>query len=95
MKGCDTFSSRPSPPFKKSARSILVIVHDWQYTIEVIDRNSQLINPKELEKRLLQVVEDVSDRLKSGERAVPVGVLTADERDRWADVRLVPSPIPI
>lgn len=81
------FSSLPSPT-PPSARAILLHIHNWQYTIEVINSSSQIIPVRILEQRLLSIVEDASRRLNSGERAVLVGVLTADERDRWAEVRM-------
>ena len=90
-KGCDTFSPLPSP-LSPTARTILVHVRDWQYTIEVIDSSSQLIPVDILEQRLLKVVDDVARRLKSGETAEPIGILTADDRDRWADVGFFVSP---
>jgi hypothetical protein len=46
------------------------------------------ISPAELERRLRCVARDAALRLASGEKAVPVGVLTSDQRDRWAQVRI-------
>lgn len=49
------------------------------------------ISHTELENRLREVARDVERRLEAGERAVPVGVLSADGRDRWAEVGLSSS----
>ncbi|TFK33238.1 acyltransferase ChoActase/COT/CPT [Crucibulum laeve] len=45
----------------------------------------ELMSPPEIEKRLRAVVLDVEARLANGEKAVPVGLLSADDRDRWAE----------
>ncbi len=88
---CDTFSSLPSPDLP-TARNLLICVRDWFYTIEVLDAEMNLINVKDLEKRLMGVVLDVANRLRSSEKAVPVGVLGSDGRDKWSEVGLLPSP---
>ena len=61
---------------------------NWTYAVEVIDANGGIASPALLEQRLLAVVEDVQSRLARGERAVPVGVLTTDDRDQWAKVSI-------
>ncbi|KAH9935245.1 acyltransferase ChoActase/COT/CPT [Amylocystis lapponica] len=80
---CDTFSS-PPPTSSPNARKVLVILHDWFYAVEVLDQNLTPISPDEIERRLNAVVADVGARLERSETAVPVGVLSADDRDRWA-----------
>ncbi|PCH42408.1 acyltransferase ChoActase/COT/CPT [Wolfiporia cocos MD-104 SS10] len=81
---CDTLSELPSPT-SEAARNILVMLRDWFYTVEVFDSSLQPIAPAKIERRLRAVVADVTARLGQGEEAVPVGVLTADDRDRWAE----------
>jgi hypothetical protein len=44
------------------------------------------VPPAELERRLRCVARDAAKRLASGEKAIPVGVLSSDGRDRWAEV---------
>ncbi|KAG5721720.1 hypothetical protein E4T56_gene9212, partial [Termitomyces sp. T112] len=44
----------------------------------------QLMTPREIATRIRAVVLDVEQRLATGERALPVGVLSADNRDAWA-----------
>jgi carnitine O-acetyltransferase len=44
------------------------------------------IPPAELERRLRCVARDAAQRLAGGEKAVPIGVLSSDGRDRWAEV---------
>ena len=58
-----------------------MMASNWTYAVEVIDANGGIASPALLEQRLLAVVEDVRSRLARGERAVPVGVLTTDDRD--------------
>jgi len=45
------------------------------------------MSPKEIEARIRAVILDVEERLAHGERAFPIGVLSGDNRDCWADVR--------
>lgn len=45
-----------------------------------------LLPPAEIEARFRAVMLDVESRLANGERAVPIGVLSADDRDTWAKV---------
>ncbi|KDR78870.1 hypothetical protein GALMADRAFT_244504, partial [Galerina marginata CBS 339.88] len=87
---CDTLSEPPQPS-SRSARSILLMLHDWCYSVAVYHPPStnsskfKLHSPGEIEARIRAVVLDVETRLANGERALPVGVLSADERDRWAN----------
>ena len=82
---CDHFS-HPPPPDDRAARTIICAVRDWFYAIEVLDEQGQAIEPKRLEARILDVVNDAGKRLQAGEEAVPVSVLSADNRDVWAEV---------
>jgi hypothetical protein len=84
--------------------NILVMVHDWCYAVQCYlpststptpsqtTASSQVhptrISPRELERRLREIAQDAASRLRTGEAAVPVGVLTADGRDPWAQVCL-------
>ena len=88
---CDTLSGYPNTPTRAS-RSILVMVHDWCYSVVVYDppvgdSPPKLSLPGEIEARLRAVVLDVEMRLQNGEKAVPIGVLSADNRDRWSKVK--------
>lgn len=83
---CDTLST---PSFSAAdSRKVLVMVHDWLYAIEVYDNDWTPIAPNEIEQRLRRVVQDAASRIQRSERAVPVGLLSADTRDRWAEVRV-------
>jgi len=70
------------------------MVHDWCYSVVVYhppssnnpNKPGELLSPGEIEARLRAVVIDVESRLSNGEKALPVGVLSSDERDRWATV---------
>lgn len=92
---CDTLS-KPPPPSSRSARSIHLMIHDWCYSVVVYHpppssdphSRSTLLTPGEIETRLRAVVLDVEARLTNGEKPLPVGVLSADDRDKWAQVSL-------
>ena len=87
---CDSLSPQP-PPHVPNSRKILVMVNDWTYAIETYDDNRQLLCVDTIEQHLRNVVQDVTRRIRAGEEAVPVGILSADHRDRWTEVRLVLS----
>ncbi|KAG2018014.1 carnitine acetyl transferase [Coprinopsis cinerea AmutBmut pab1-1] len=85
---CDMLSNPPETPTRE-ARSLLVMVHDWCYAVPVYhppvgDEYPVLMTPREIEAKLRSVVLDVEERLAKGEKAVPIGVLSADDRDKWA-----------
>jgi hypothetical protein len=79
-------------------QKVLVMVYDWFYIIDVyhsappstVPDHSNLMPLVDdvgvLEERLRAVVVDAQGRRQRGERAVPVGVLSADNRDVWAKV---------
>jgi hypothetical protein len=70
------------------ARSIIVLIHDFFYVVEVYDEFCKRHSPGVIERRLWSCARDVERRLGSGERAKPIGILGTDDRDRWAEVRL-------
>ena len=86
--GCDVFSPEVSSD-DPNGRKLLVVVDDWMYAVDVINADGQAASPAIIEKRLRAVVEDVMGRRAAGQSAVPVGVLTTDDRDQWAKVRSV------
>ena len=96
---CDTISELPSSS-SREARSILVMIHNWCYLVVVyrappLDHPTSrptLLSPGEIEAQLRAVVLDVEGRLANGEKPLPVGVLSADDRGRWADVRIFLYP---
>lgn len=63
------------------------MVNDWTYAVEAYDENRSLLSVDIIEQRLRSVVQDATRRLQSDEKAVPVGILSADHRDRWTKVR--------
>lgn len=90
---CDTLSSRPETPTKE-ARSILVMLHGWCYLVPVYypptspGTREVLMSARQIEMRLRSLVLDVEERLARGEKPVPIGTLSADDRDKWATVRV-------
>jgi hypothetical protein len=79
-------ASLPPPQSLPSARTLLVAVHDWFYTFDVLEDDQNPITPALLESVLHEIVADVSERIKAQEIAVPISVLSADDRDTWAKV---------
>ena len=82
---CDTLSPKPSSD-SENARKVLVMIDDWMYAVEVYAADMSPLQPAELERRLLEAVKDVDTRSRAGERPVPVGILSSDNRDTWATV---------
>ncbi|KAH6913323.1 carnitine acetyltransferase [Coprinopsis sp. MPI-PUGE-AT-0042] len=85
---CDSLSVPPDQPTLAS-RSLLVMLHDWAYAVPVYhppvgSEPPVLMSPREIEAKLRSVVLDVEERLSNGEKPVPIGVLSADDRDKWA-----------
>ena len=63
------------------------MVNDWVYAVEVYDENRALLAVDNIEQRLRSIVDDVTWRVEAGEEPVPVGILSADHRDLWTEVR--------
>ena len=85
----DTLSTCPGSPTLQAC-SLLLMVHDWCYRVTIYhpptSLSPALVSPKEIEARIRAVMLDVKERLAHGERAFPIGVLSGDNRDCWADV---------
>lgn len=63
------------------------MVHDWMYAVscyDVHEGRKVRVEVGELERRLRGVLGDVKGRHG---KAPAVGVLSADGRDKWAEVR--------
>ncbi|KDQ57097.1 hypothetical protein JAAARDRAFT_35697 [Jaapia argillacea MUCL 33604] len=80
---CDKITPVPADNVP-AKHQILVMVRDWFYVIDVYDENGRENTAAVIETKLLAIVADVETRLENGEKAVPVGLLTADRRDTWA-----------
>ena len=68
-----------------------MLIHDFFYVVEVYDESRKSHSPGVIERRLWSCVHDVERRLASGERAKAIGILSTDDRDRWAKVRSLPG----
>ena len=86
QKNCDILSTPPPRLCSLSARCLLVMFHNFCYTIPVYSPSGQLASPKSIYDRLRNLVVDVDARLKAKEVAFPIGILSADDRDIWAKV---------
>ncbi|KAF8740072.1 hypothetical protein AX14_008708 [Amanita brunnescens Koide BX004] len=88
---CDVLAEAANPSTDPSARKVLVMLHNWFYTITAYDlpnpsySHLRLLEPREIASQLRAIVFDVEQRLAEGERAVPIGILSADHRDRWTE----------
>ncbi|KAJ7030394.1 acyltransferase ChoActase/COT/CPT [Mycena alexandri] len=83
---CDILSKPPSAS-NPDAQKIYIMVHNWCYAIPVYHPATsppKLVDVQEIEARIRSAVVDAQQRLAAGEKAVPVGALTADDRDKWA-----------
>jgi hypothetical protein len=88
--------SSPPAPSSPNTRKILVIVYNWFYAVDAYEPPSlcdgmrqykdRRVHAIHIEERLRAIVRDAEARLANGEKAVPVGVLSADQRDIWAKV---------
>ena len=85
---CDVHTVKPDLA-SSDARSIVVLIHDFFYVVEVYDESCKPHAPATIERRLWSCLRDVKRRLASGERAKPIGILTTDDRDRWSEVRFL------
>ncbi|KAJ7455348.1 acyltransferase ChoActase/COT/CPT [Mycena galericulata] len=81
---CDILSKPPAAS-DPDAQKIYIMIHGWCYAIPVYRPTSppKLLDVQEIETRIRSAVIDAQHRLIDGERAIPIGALTADERDRW------------
>ncbi|KAJ2777917.1 hypothetical protein H4R18_004900 [Coemansia javaensis] len=68
------------------ARTVVVIVQDQLYSVEVYDSAGHRRLDGDLEAELQAVVADVGERAAHGDLDPAVTVLTAGHRDRWAAV---------
>ncbi|KAJ7903470.1 acyltransferase ChoActase/COT/CPT [Mycena olivaceomarginata] len=84
---CDILS-KPARAGNPEAQKIYVMIHGWCYAIPVYDPDSasKPVSVQEIEARIRSAVIDAQQRLDAGEKSVPIGVLSADERDRWTQV---------
>lgn len=83
--GKDRISNKcPESPYYKT---IIVMVHEWMYSVDVYDDNVQRnVGFQEIERRIHDIVVDAQGRLSTGEKAVAVSILSSDDRDVWATV---------
>lgn len=82
LANSDAFS-RPA----RDARHATVLIDDFVYSIDVFESDPTMpLSPARIEANLAAVVEDARQRLENGEQPVPVGILSADDRDNWTKV---------
>ncbi|CAK5273818.1 unnamed protein product [Mycena citricolor] len=83
---CDILSKPPSAT-NPDGLKIYLMIHNWCYAMPIYELGSPstLIDVGEIERRMRSIVIDVERRLAEGETAFPIGVLTADDRDRWTE----------
>ncbi|KAG0706775.1 acyltransferase ChoActase/COT/CPT [Suillus ampliporus] len=81
--GADVLATRN--PQSEHAQDVMIMLHDFVYTIRVCEDDRTPLPVQTIENRIRAVVLDVIKRMEAGESAVPVGVLTSDDRDRWTE----------
>ncbi|CAG8568154.1 1596_t:CDS:2 [Ambispora leptoticha] len=80
--GCDSFPYAPHPfPVK----TVLIIAKDQFYLIEAYDQNGQILSEGDIGKQLNDIIKDLNN--KDTKFDPPIGVLTADDRDKWTIAR--------
>lgn len=84
QRTCDRLTTHKSEsPY---SRSVVVLVRDWIYAVNVIDESNDLLDFETIEERIRDVVSDVERRLALGDVALPIGALSSEDRDSWAAV---------
>jgi Choline/Carnitine o-acyltransferase len=64
------------------------MLRDWFYTIDVLDDTDTPAPASKIESCIWAAIHDADLRQQEGEIAIPVGVLTAHDRNSWAKVLL-------
>lgn len=82
---CDILAPLPSRGSPES-RKITLMLRDWCYAIEVLDNTDNPVSVSQIESRMWKAINDANLREQRNEKAVPVGVLTAQDRNSWAKV---------
>ena len=77
MVGCDNICQTP-------ANHIVLFIQDNLYSIDVYDEHEALLSPDRILGRIQSCVVDAQER----GQASSVSVLTADNREAWAKVRI-------
>ena len=85
MNSCDVISTLPSRGSPES-RNIILMFRDWCYAIDVLDDTDTPAPAIKIESYIWEAIHDANLRHQRGESAVPVGVLTAHDRNSWAKV---------
>jgi hypothetical protein len=101
---CDDMVQIPPHSVDRPHRA-LVMIYDWFYLLDIYPSSTTSncvigntlplpLNVATLEHQLRAIVTDAQERRMHGERAVPIGVLSADDRDTWAKVNCYPRQNP-
>ena len=85
--GADVLETRN--PLSEHVQDVMIMLHDFVYTVRVCEDDRTPLPVQIIEDRIRAVVLDVIRRIEAGESAMPVGVLTSDDRDRWAQVSML------
>lgn len=85
--GADVLATRN--PVSEHAQDVMLMLHDFVYMVRVCKDDRTPLPVQTIEDRIRAVVLDVIRRVDAGESAVPVGVLSSDDRDCWAEVSVL------
>ncbi|KAF8529840.1 acyltransferase ChoActase/COT/CPT [Gautieria morchelliformis] len=86
VESCDVLASLPSRGSSES-RKIVLMLRDWFYTIDILDDTDTPTPVSKIESCIWAAIHDADHRQQQGEMAIPVGVLTAHDRNSWAKAR--------
>lgn len=82
---CDVLAPLPSRGSSES-RKIVLMLRDWCYAIDVLDDTGTPVPAIKIESYIWQAIHDANLLRQRGETATPIGVLTAYNRNSWAEV---------
>ena len=91
MKPCDALAPLPSRGSSES-RKIVLMLRDWCYTIDVLDDTDTPVPVIKVESYIWKAIHDANLRQERGENAIPIGLLTAHDRNSWAKVSTCSLP---
>ncbi|KIJ57311.1 hypothetical protein M422DRAFT_63059 [Sphaerobolus stellatus SS14] len=80
---CDTLASLPSRADPGSKR-ITLMLRNYMYSLQVVDKDEKSLSVSKLEELIWTAINDVKSMKYE---ANPVGILTTENRDKWAKAR--------
>lgn len=82
---CDALAALPQRG-APNARKVVLMLRNWLYSIEVVQSEENPISVGDIEAKIWDAIHDTNRRQSLGEKAIPIGILTAHDRDSWQKV---------